>query len=68
MDYNFKLTKFRSGPMNLFADKLLLSEINSSIVAAHDAFEKLHFRAALKAAFFDLQAARQRYMGNTVRK
>ena len=60
-----QLPTLRTGPMTLFADKLFLTEINHCITTAHDAYDKLLFRAALKAAFFDMQATRQRYVQNT---
>lgn len=55
------LPALRAGPMAAFEDRLFLTEINTCIAQAHDAYEKMHYRAALKAAFFEMQAAKQRY-------
>lgn len=51
---------FRCGDFT-YHDKVFSSEINHFVRTAENAFEGLMFREALKAGFYDLQAARDRY-------
>ena len=55
------LPKLRTGPMNKFEDRLFLTEINNCIAQSYEAYNKMLYRAALKSAFFEMQAAKQRY-------
>ena len=51
----------REGPADLLADRVFDNAINIAIAAARDAFERMAFREALKAAAYDLGNARDVY-------
>jgi len=55
------LPTLRTGPMNTFADRVFLNEINNAINVTEAHYEKLNFRDALKSGFFELQSSRDRY-------
>jgi len=44
-----------------FHDRVFLSEMNLKVSQAHDAYDRLLFKEALKTGFFELQAARDKY-------
>lgn len=44
-----------------YHDKVFSNELNHLVKASDEAYEKLMFREAVKAGFYDLQAARDRY-------
>ena len=44
-----------------FHDDVFLNEINLKLAQAHDAYDKLLFKEALKTGFFELQTARDKY-------
>lgn len=45
----------------LWADKVFNAEIDRAISVCEEAYERTHFREAIKAAFFELSNARDRY-------
>ncbi|EDQ90709.1 uncharacterized protein MONBRDRAFT_20503 [Monosiga brevicollis MX1] len=55
------LPELRAGAMDTFFDKVFVNEINSCVLAAEAAYEKLEFRDAITKGFFQLQLARDRY-------
>lgn len=55
------LGTLRTGPIDRFEDLLFLSEINNCIAQAEEAYEKMLYRNALKASFFEMHNAKQRY-------
>merc|ERR1719431_615675 len=44
-----------------FHDNVFINEMNLKLMEAHDAYEKLLFKEALKTGFFELQTARDKY-------
>ncbi len=44
-----------------YHDSIFANEINQLIQVADEAYEKMIFREAVKASFYDLQTARDRY-------
>jgi leucyl-tRNA synthetase len=48
--------------LDRFADRVFLNDINHSIVAAREAFDKMMFKVALKTGYYELHAARDRYL------
>lgn len=51
----------RSGSCDLWADRVFDAEIDRAISVCEEAYERTHFREAIKAAFFELSNARDRY-------
>ena len=53
----------RNDPRENFTyhDRIFDNDLNRLINASEEAYEKLMFREAVKAGFYDLQAARDRY-------
>jgi len=52
---------FRAGGPTTFHDTVFLMEMNRQLIQAHEAYEKLLFKEALRVGFFELQAARDKY-------
>ena len=44
-----------------FHDTVFMNEMNLKLKEAHDAYDKLLFKEALKTGFFELQTARDKY-------
>lgn len=61
-DVYASLSKYRTGPMDTFPDRVFVSEINEAIRVTKSHFEALNFREALKSGFFELQTSRDRYL------
>uniref|UniRef100_A0A8C4R6J2 leucine--tRNA ligase n=1 Tax=Eptatretus burgeri TaxID=7764 RepID=A0A8C4R6J2_EPTBU len=51
----------RIGARNTFHDRVFECEINLCVLQAEQAYERLLFKEALKMAFFEMQAAKDRY-------
>ncbi|XP_041122657.1 leucine--tRNA ligase, cytoplasmic-like [Polyodon spathula] len=51
----------RSGPANTFNDRVFASEMNAGIIKTDQHYEKMMFKEALKAGFFEFQAAKDKY-------
>eukprot|EP00912_Choanoflagellata_sp_UC4_P000898 UC4_evm1s553 len=56
------LDSLRTGALDSFADRAFLSEISFATNQADDFYSKMQYRNALKAGFYDLQNARNRYL------
>ncbi|KAK4758384.1 hypothetical protein SAY87_019685 [Trapa incisa] len=54
-------SSLRSGPPSTYADRVFANEINIAIKMAEQHYQNFMFREALKAGFYDLQAARDEY-------
>jgi len=52
---------FRSGPIEIFADRVFQSELNNAIIETDKNYCKMLYREALKTGFYDLQTARDNY-------
>ncbi|XP_011296656.1 leucine--tRNA ligase, cytoplasmic [Fopius arisanus] len=53
---------FRSGEANTFNDKVFVSEMNLKIRETGENYRRMVFKEALRTGFFELQAARDRYL------
>lgn len=51
----------RSGPKNTFNDKVFISEMNLKTRQTDEYFKKMLFKEGLRAGFFELQSARDKY-------
>lgn len=51
----------RSGHMGSFQDHVFINEINNAISKAKGSYDNMLFREAVKVAFYEFQAARDRY-------
>ena len=58
---NFAFNLFRTSGPTSFHDKVFLMEMNRQLIEAHEAYDKLLFKEALRVGFFELQAARDKY-------
>ncbi|KAI4462763.1 leucyl-trna synthetase [Holotrichia oblita] len=56
----------RSGPADTFNDRVFQSEIYLKIKEADEAYNKMLFKDALRTGFFELQAARDKYINLSV--
>lgn len=55
------LPNLRSGPIESFMDRAFLNAINNAIQVSAVNYENMHYREALKTAFYEMQAARDNY-------
>ena len=55
------LPTLRAGPMKSFMDRALLNAINHAIIVSKTNYDSMHYREALKTAFFEMQHARDQY-------
>lgn len=53
---------FRQGPPNTFHDEVFQSEINLKIQETGENYAKMLYKEALRTGFFELQAARDKYL------
>eukprot|EP00899_Mesostigma_viride_P015955 jgi/Mesvir1/24360/Mv11033-RA.2 len=56
-----QLDSLRSGDASSFVDRVFANEINIAVRESCRLYESMMFREALKAAFYDLQSARDEY-------
>ncbi|KAM6970712.1 leucine--tRNA ligase, cytoplasmic [Aplochiton taeniatus] len=51
----------RTGPPGTFNDRVFASEMNSGVLKTEQHYEKMMYKEALKAGFFEFQAAKDKY-------
>lgn len=61
-----KSIRLRSGPANTFNDSVFQSEIFLKISETKENYTKMLFKEALRTGFYELQAARDKYLNLTV--